>query len=124
MQAPLPKWGGKTNPGVTIGHRADIDVIDWSKNEESKREAGPHYVFIMQDRASRYIWTRPLKTKSAAEVTDALKEILEQAKDEGMEAPQEMNGDLEKPFEANLSRICCKVKKLRGDPKRVQREKI
>ena len=61
LQAPLPKWGGKSNPGVTVGHRADIDLIDWSKNEESKREAGPHYVFIMQDRASRYIWTRPLK---------------------------------------------------------------
>ena len=52
----------------------------------------------MQDRASRYIWTRPLKTKSAAEVTDALKEILEQAKDEGMEAPQEINGNLEAAF--------------------------
>ena len=64
LQAPLPKWGGKTNPGITVGHRADIDLIDWSKNEESKKEAGPHYVFIMQDRASRYIWTRPFQNET------------------------------------------------------------
>ena len=38
LQAPLPKWGGKTNPGITVGHRADIDLIDWSKMKRAKRK--------------------------------------------------------------------------------------
>ena len=86
LQAPPPKWGGWANPGAYTSHRADIDLIDWSKNEESKKEDGPHYVAIMQDRASRYIWTRPLKARNATDVTNAFEEILDQAKEEGMDA--------------------------------------
>ena len=92
--APLPRRGGKANPGVYVGHRADADLIDWSKNPEGRRD-GIKYVAALQDRASRYLWTRPLETKSAKDVTKAYKEMFEEAQADGMEAPQELNTDLE-----------------------------
>ena len=70
--------GGRTNPGATTGHRGDIVNIDYSRNEESKREGGPHYVAALQDRNSRYVLTKPLQTKSAAVVTNAYRELFEE----------------------------------------------
>ena len=99
VMAPLPRWGGKVNPGIYIGHRADADLIDWSENPEGIRE-GIKYVAALQDRASRYLWTRPLETKSAKDVTKAYKEMFEEAQADGMEAPQELNTDLEAAYKS------------------------
>ena len=99
IMAPLPRWGGKTNPGVMVGQRADADLIDWSKNPEGRRE-GVKYVAALQDRASRYLWTRPLETKSARDVTRAYREMFAEARRDGMEPPQELNGDLEAAFKS------------------------
>ena len=59
----------------------------------------------------------PFKTKRAAEATDALKEMPEHAKDEGMEAPQEINGDLEADFRAKHVKDLLPSKEMIWRPK-------
>ena len=74
-------------------------MIDWIKNPEGRRE-GVKYVAALQDRASRYLWTRPLETKSARDVTRAYREMFAEARRDGVEPPQELNGDLEAAFKS------------------------
>ena len=56
-------------------------------------------------------------SKRNAEVTDALKEVLEQAKDEGMEAPQEIHGDLEAAFRSKYFQDLLQSKEIIWRPK-------
>ena len=46
------------------------------------------------------LWTRPLQTKSAKDVTKAYKEMFEEAQADGMEAPQELSTDLEAAYKS------------------------
>ena len=37
LQAPLPAYSSKTNPGLFPGERLDLDLLDYSKNQAAKK---------------------------------------------------------------------------------------
>ena len=99
LRAPLPPWGGKTNPGTYPLERMDIDLVDFSKNYASKHKHGPRFVAMMQDRNSRYTWSRNLRNKDKGSLTTAYAEMIEEATEQnGGSGPKEINGDLESGF--------------------------
>ena len=53
-------------------HRVQIDLMDMRSSQDGE------YKWIMQikDQFSRYIWLRPLKNKTSAEVAAVLKEWM------------------------------------------------
>lgn len=69
-----------------------IDLIDMQKH--SRDNSGYKYILICIDTFSKYAWSQPLRTKTAEDVTKALKKILS----DGKRAPKNIQSDDGKEF--------------------------
>ena len=76
---------------------ADLaDVQDIAEDNE-----GVHYLLVVIDLLSKFVWVRPLKTKTAKEVKEAFQDILS-----GDRKPEKLRTDQGKEFDnANLKRF-------------------
>ena len=82
----LPTYADK------IGELMQIDLLDCSKY--SKWNKGTHYILVCIDVYSRYLWTFPLKAKTAEETKAALQQLLIEIK------PNKISSDNGKEFTA------------------------
>lgn len=58
----------------------DLWQIDLAEMQPYAREnRGYRYIFVVIDCYSKYVWTRPLKNKTAREISEAMKEVLKDA---------------------------------------------
>lgn len=59
----------------------DIWAVDLAEMQNfAKENKGNRYILVVIDCYSKYVWSRPLKNKTAVEVTDAMKNVLQAAK--------------------------------------------
>lgn len=72
-----------------------IDLIDMQKH--SRDNNGYKYILICIDTFSKYAWGRPLKTKTADDVTKAMEKILSEG-DGGARIPKNIQSDDGKEF--------------------------
>ena len=91
LQAPLPPFGGKIQPGLFPAERVDIDIVDYSRKLEEKKErerggfrpgeTGPRYVAMLQDRNTRKLYSEAMKTKTGPEVLSTYRKLFNQVED-------------------------------------------
>lgn len=75
--APKPRSLG-TSAAEGPGSRLQADLIDFSKNANSKQDHGGHkYALTVADVFTRQLYTRPLRSKMPASVNAAMGSILE-----------------------------------------------
>ena len=78
-----------------VGYLFEMDLCDWVTLK--KYNDGFSYFLQCIDTFSRYIWTRPLKTKTAREIADALEEIFSEVK-----PPEKIRSDQAAEFKSLL----------------------
>lgn len=74
------------------GRQFGVDLMETSVLAESNDNV--HFILILMDLFSRYVWVRPLQSKSAVSVLNALKDIFETSK----VWPAKLQSDLGKEF--------------------------
>jgi len=67
---------GSRIPVYAIGDMMDIDLMDMQAKVKENR--GMRFILIAIDVFSRFLWTRPLKSKKAEDIIVALKSIFEE----------------------------------------------
>jgi transposase InsO family protein len=70
-----------------------IEMLPYSAQNSSYK-----YILVVIDSFSKFLWTRPLKSKSAKDVTDAMNHILKNLKGTHHSYPTNLQSDLGKEF--------------------------
>ena len=78
----------------------EADLMDFSSHQ-SKHKNESRYVLVMEDIFSRYVWTRVLKSKTAVEVAQAMKDIF----NEGRKPKYSLFTDKGKEFHGTVKKL-------------------